>query len=176
MQLFAVAIDRQRHERHRQQRQQGQLPADLRGHDDQHRAAHYQRVHQRQHPFPGGKDHAIDVVSRARDKIPGAMAQIKFGMLSTQLAIKIFTQLNGQLIGRTKQQHAPDVAQQINNDRRQHQRANPHQHPCGGVMLFGDAIHDVAHHFRRDQLQDSNDNKQGDCTEVALPLPTKVPA
>jgi hypothetical protein len=47
VQLFAVAIDRQRHQRHRQQRQQGQLPADLRRHHNQHRAAHHQRVHQR---------------------------------------------------------------------------------------------------------------------------------
>ena len=91
VQLFAIAIDRQRHDRHRQQGEQGQLPADLRGHHDQHRTAHHQRVHQRQHSFPGGKDHAIDVVRRAGDEIPGAMTKIKFGMLSAQLAVKIFT-------------------------------------------------------------------------------------
>ena len=104
------------------------------------------------------------------------MAQVKLGVLTAQLAVKILAQLNGKLIGRAKQQHAPDVTQQIDDDGRQHQRANPHQHPCGGVMLFRNAIHDVAYHLRRDQLQNGNDDKQETSAEVALPLPTKVPA
>ncbi len=104
------------------------------------------------------------------------MAQIKFRVLTAKLAVKILPQLHGQLIGRAKQQYAPDIAQQIDNHRRQHQRADPHHHPCVGVMLFRYAIHNIAHHFRRDELQNGNDNKQGDCTEIALPLPAKVPA
>ena len=43
---IAVAFDRQGHQRHRQQRQQGELPANLRRHHNQHRTAHHQGIHQ----------------------------------------------------------------------------------------------------------------------------------
>ena len=46
VQLFAIAIDRQRHERHRQQRQQSKLPANLRRHYNQYRTAHHQGIHE----------------------------------------------------------------------------------------------------------------------------------
>ena len=104
------------------------------------------------------------------------MTQIKLRVLAAQLAVKVLAQLNGKLIGRAEQQHAPDITQQVNHHGRQHQRTDPHHHPCGGVMLFRNTIHDVSHHFGRDQLQNGNDNKQGHRAEVALPLPTKVPA
>ena len=43
---IAVAFDRQGHQRHRQQRQQSKLPANLRRHYNQYRTAHHQGIHQ----------------------------------------------------------------------------------------------------------------------------------
>ena len=152
MQGIAVALNHQRHHRHRQQRQQRELPADLRRHDDQHRAAHHQRIHQRQHALARREDHPVNVVGGAGDQVAGAMAQVEGRMLTAQLAIEIFPQLDGQLIRSAKQQHAPDVAQQVNHYRDKYQHANPHPHPFRGVMFFGDAINHNSHHLRRDQL------------------------
>ena len=43
---IAVTFDRQGHQRHRQQRQQSKLPANLRRHHNQYRTAHHQGIHQ----------------------------------------------------------------------------------------------------------------------------------
>ncbi len=175
VQLVAVAVDKQRHDRHRHQRQQRQLPADLQAHHQQHHAAHHQRIHQRQHPFTGGENHAIHVVSGACDKIAGAMTQIKGGMLAAKLAIEIFAQFDGQLIRGAEQQHAPDVAQQIGRHGGDQHHADPHKNsaPAHGVMR--DAINDHAYQMRRQQLQDSDNDQESDRAQIASPLADKIP-
>ena len=97
-------------------------------------------------------------------------------MLATELAVVIFTQFNRQLIRGAEQQHAPDIAQQIDDYRNHGHRAHPHQYLTGSEMLRSDAIHNDPDHFGRDQLEDSDNDKQGHGAEIATPLPTEVPA
>mgnify|MGYP004717796053 CR=1 FL=1 len=87
------------------------------------------------------------------------MTKVELRMLTTKLAIKIFAQFNSQLIRGPKQPDAPDIAQQVGDDGNQHQRTNPHHYLRGSVMLSGYAIHQYAHHFWRDKLQNGNDDK-----------------
>ncbi len=159
MQLIAVALDHHRHHRHRHQRQQRKLPADLRTHHNQHRAAHHQRVYQRQYPFAGREDHAVNIVGCARDQIAGAVTQVEFRVLSTELAIEIFPQLHRQLIRSAKQQDAPDVAQQVNHQRGKQHNADPHQNGAAAQAMLGDAIDNHADDFRRQQLQNGNNDQ-----------------
>ncbi len=175
VQLITVAMDHDGHNRHRHQRKQRQLPADLRAHYQQHHAAHDQRVDQRQNPFPGRKHHPIHVVGGARNQIAGAVTQIKCRLLTTQLAIEIFAQLNRQLVGGTKQQHAPDIAQQIDHYCRCQHDPNPHHDAAGAHVVTRHAIDNHPDHMRWQQLQNSNNNQQEDRAQIAPPLPQKIP-
>ena len=71
-------------------------------------------------------------------------------MLAAELTVEVFTQFNGQLIRGAEEQHAPDIAQQINHHCDNHQRADPHPHLLCGVMFFSHAIDHNPHYFRRD--------------------------
>ena len=104
------------------------------------------------------------------------MAQIERRMLAAQLPVKIFPQLDRQLVRSAEQQHAPDIAQQVDHHRDQHQRADPHPHLLRGVMLLRHAVDHNAHHLRWNKLQDGNNDQQGNCAKIAAPLPAEVPA
>ncbi|MNT00377.1 hypothetical protein D3C72_1348070 [compost metagenome] len=176
MQLIAVILDNDRHDGHRDQRKQGQLPANLGAHHHQHRQAHYQRIDQRQHPFTGSENDPVDIIGGACHQIAGTVAQIESRVLAAKLAIEIFTQFDGKLIRRAKQQHSPYVAQQVDHHGgAEHQPQPCHQH-AAGHLFFGNTVDNDPHQLGWQQLQNGNDDQQHHCPQVAAPLAAEVPA
>ena len=102
MQLLPVTFDSQSHQRHRQQGKQCQLPADLNTHRQQDHQPHDKRIHQRQHPFSGGKHHFVHIIGTAGDQVTGPVTVIKGRRLAAELLIKILTQTHRQLVGGTE--------------------------------------------------------------------------
>ena len=116
-----------RHERKRQEGNEGQPPVDAEEHHRQHHHQRERAVEGREHRFAGRHLDGIHVVGGERHQVAGALALVKIRSLPGKPAIQPRAQLDAELVGSGEQLQTPADAHEINGQTHRRQPGELHQ-------------------------------------------------
>ena len=128
------APERQRHQRERQQGDEGQAPVHAQRHDRQH---HHQRegaVEAGQHRFAGRHFDRVDVVGGQRHQVAGALLLVEGRALRRQARVEAGAQFDPELVGGGEQAQAPADPQHVDRQAESEQlrQLHPQRHARRG--------------------------------------------
>ena len=163
------------HEGHGKQGDQRQLPVDEEGHGKNDCAPHKQRVHQGEDTVTGGHLNRIDVVGGVGHQVSGAALMEEPRGEERVVVVQPLPQQAFQPETRTKEQNAPNEAQDIKDDGRQTQEQQPLAQLSSGEIPLFDRVDDNSDDIRRKQFQQGDHKERQDSQPVIESFSFEIP-